>query len=151
MTYRDVIVENWIASGVDPDLLRLNRKAIDREVEKELRLWINNFIGSFRPENRLKTILECSSFMRTPALFSAPKRERLIGGLTVKIRANSEKDFRFLVSRKKQLCYRLLKIDPAAQFLSLYEPQGIQAITTVLATHETFLSRAHTVGGELHE
>ena len=56
MTYRDVIVENWLASGVDPDLLRLNPEAIDREVEKELRLWINNFINSFRPENRLKTI-----------------------------------------------------------------------------------------------
>ena len=149
MTYRDVIIENWIASGVDLDWLRLNPEVIDREVEKELRIWINNFIGSFRPENRLKTILERSSFMRTRGLFSAPKGERLIGGLTVKIRADSEKDFRFLVSRKKQLCYRLLKIDPAAQFLSLYESQGIQALTTTLSTHESFLSRAHAIEGAL--
>ena len=144
MTYRDVIVENWIASGIDLDWLRLNPEVIDREVEKELRLWINNFIGSFNPENRLKTILECSSFMRTPALFSAPRGERLVGGLTVGIRADSEKDFRFLVSRKKQLCYRLLKVDPEAKFLCLYESQAIEALTTVLLTRETFLSRAHT-------
>ncbi len=151
MTYRDAIIENWIASGIDPELMQLNPEVIDREVEKELQLWINSFISSFRPENRLKNILERSSFLRTPAIFSAPKEERVVTGLTVKIRSHNEKDFRFLVSRKKQLCYRLLKIDPAAQFLSLYESQGIQAITTVLATHETFLSRAHTVGGELHE
>jgi len=149
MTYRDAIIESWIVSGVDSGLLQLNPEAIDCEVQKQLRIWINNFIGSFRPENRLKTILERSSFMRTRGLFSAPKGERLIGGLTVKIRADSEKDFRFLVSRKKQLCYRLLKIDPAAQFLSLYEPQGIQAVTIIMATHETFLSRAHTVSGGL--
>jgi hypothetical protein len=144
MTYRDVIIENWIASGVDLDWLRLNPEVIDREVEKELRIWINNFIGSFRPENRLKTILKCSSFMRTPALFSAPLGERLVGGLTVGIRADSEKDFRFLVSKKKQLCYRLLKVDPEAKFLCLYESQAIEALTTVLSTRETFFSRAHT-------
>jgi len=144
MTYRDAIIENWIASGIDPELMQLNPEVIDREVEKELRLWINNFIGSFRPENRLRTILECSSFMRTPALFSSPQGQRLIGGLTVKIQADSEKDFRFLVSRKKQLCYRLLKVDPEAKFLCLYESQAIKALTTVLVTRETFLSRAHT-------
>ena len=149
MTYRDVIVENWIASSIDLDWLRLNAEVIDREVEKELRLWINNFIGSLRPENRLKAILESSSFMRTPAIFSAPQGKWLVGGLTVKLRANSEKDFRFLVTRKKQLCYRLLKIDPAAQFLSLYESQGIQAVTTILATHESFLSRVHAIEGVL--
>jgi hypothetical protein len=143
MTHRDAIIENWIASGIDPELMQLNPEVIDREVSKELRLWINNFIGSFRPENRLKTILECSSFMRAPALFSAPKEERVVTGLTVKIRSDNEKDFRFLVSKRKQLCYRLIKVDPAVKFLSLYEPQRIQAITTVRATHETFLSRAH--------
>ncbi|MDP8963230.1 MAG: hypothetical protein M3O33_04430 [Cyanobacteriota bacterium] len=147
MTYRDAIVENWIASGVDPDLLRLNPEAIDREVEKELQLWINSFISSFRPENRLKAILERSFFMRTPALFSAPKGERSIAGLTVKIRADNEKDFRFLVSRRKQLSYRLQKIDPAAKFLSLYEPQGIEALTTILSSGETLLSRTGK-GGE---
>ena len=144
MTYRDVIVENWIASGVDPDLPRLNRKAIDREVEKELRLWINNFIGSFRPENRLKTILECSSFMRTHSLFVAPQGQRLIGGLAVKIRPDTEKNRAFLISRRKQICYRLLKLDPAAKFLCLYDLEGIQALTTILSSHETFLSRTHT-------
>ena len=149
MTYRDVIVENWIANGVDPDLLCLNPEAIDRQVEKELRLWINNFIGSFRPENRLRATLERSSFRRIPAIFLAPLGERFVAGLTIKVRAASEKDLRFLVSRKKQLCYRLLRIDPVAQFISLYEPEGIQATTTIVATHETFLSRAHTVSGGL--
>lgn len=149
MTYRDVIVENWIASGVDPDLLRLNPEAIDREVEKELRIWINNFIGSFRPENRLKTILECSSFMRTPALFSAPKGERLVGGLTVKIRPDTEKHRAFLISRRKQICYRLLKLDPAAKFLCLYDLGGSEALTTILSSGETFPSRAHAIEGVL--
>jgi hypothetical protein len=93
--YRDPIIENWIASGIDPELIQLNPEAIDREVEKELRLWINNFIGSFRPENRLKTILECSSFMRTHSLFSSPQGQRVIGGLAVKIRPDTEKIVHF--------------------------------------------------------
>jgi len=149
VTYRDVIVENWIASGVDPDLPRLNRKAIDREVEKELRLWINNFIGSFRPENRLKTILECSSFMRTHSLFVAPQGQRLIGGLAVKIRPDTEKHRTFLISRRKQISYRLLKLDPAAKFLCLYDLEGIEALTAILSSGETFLSRAHAIEGAL--
>jgi hypothetical protein len=149
MTYWDAIIGNWIACGIDPQLIQLNSEAIDREVRKELRFWIDSFISSFRPESRLRATLERSSFIRTPALFSPSKGERLLGGLTVKIRADSEKDFRFLVSRNKQLCYRLLKIDPAAQFLSLYESQGIQALTTTLSTRESFLSRAHAIEGGL--
>jgi hypothetical protein len=144
MTYRDAIIENWIASGIDPELMQLNPEVIDREVEKELQLWINSFISSFRPENRLKNILERSSFLRTPALFSAPKEERVVTGLTVKIRSHNEKDFRFLVSKRKQLCYRLIKVDPAVKFLSLYESQGTEAVTTNLSTREIFLSRTHT-------
>ena len=149
MTYRDVIVENWIASGVDPDLPRLNRKAIDREVEKELRLWINNFIGSFRPENRLKSILKYSSFMRTHSLFSSPQGQRVIGGLAVKIRPDTEKHRTFLISRRKQISYRLLKLDPAAKFLCLYDLEGIEALTAILSSGETFLSRAHAIDGGL--
>ena len=144
MTYRDAIIEGWIASGVDPGLLQLNPEAIDCEVQKQLRIWINSFIGSFRPENRLRNTLERSCFMRVPALFSAPQGERFVAGLTIKIRAIDQKDFRFLVSRKKQLCYRLLKVDPAAKFLCLYDLEGIQALTTILSSHETFLSRTHT-------
>jgi hypothetical protein len=149
MTYRDLIIENWIASGVNPDLLRLNPEAIDYQVEKELRLWINNFIGSFRPENRLKTILECSSFIRTPTIFSAPQGQRLIGGLTVKIRPDTKKHRKFLISRRKQICYRLLKLDPAAKFLCLYDLEGIEALTAILSSGETFLSRAHAIEGAL--
>jgi hypothetical protein len=149
MTYRDAIIDNWIVCGVDPNLIQPNLKAIDCEVEKQLRIWINSFISSFRPENRLRATLERSSFMRVPSIFLAPQGERFVAGLTIKIRVDSEKDFRFLVSRNKQLCYRLLKIDPAAQFLSLYKSQGIQALTTTLSTHESFLSRAHAIEGAL--
>ena len=144
MTYRDAIIESWIVSGVDSGLLQLNPEAIDCEVQKQLRIWINSFISSFRPENRLRGTLERSYFMRVPALFSAPQGERFVAGLTIKIRAIDQKDFRFLVSRKKQLCYRLLKVDPAAKFLCLYDLEGIQALTTNLSSHETFLSRTHT-------
>jgi hypothetical protein len=144
MTYRDAIIENWIASGIDPELIQLNPEVIDREVQEELSVWISSFINSFRPENRLRATLERSSFMRLPALFSAPKEERFVAGLTVKIRSHNEKDFRFLVSKRKQLCYRLIKVDPAVKFLSLYESQGTEAVTTNLSTREIFLSRTHT-------
>jgi hypothetical protein len=40
MTYRDEIIKNWIASGADPQLIRLNPGAVEREAQRELRAWM---------------------------------------------------------------------------------------------------------------
>lgn len=140
MTYEDSIIQNWLASGVDPDLIRLNPEVVDRQVEQELRAWIDSFISSFRQSQLKTTLQERIWFRRCPSIVWNSSRS--LSGLSILLKPDSEKDFKFLVSKRKQVAYRVRKLDPEVKLFFLFEPGGREALTTVLPTGELVLSRA---------
>lgn len=149
MTYRDEILQKWIASKVDPELIRLNPGAVDREVQRELRAWIDNFIASFKASSRLTKVLESSLFLRCGGFFwNEPGRS--ISGVVVGIRSTNNKDCRFLPSKRKQLSYRIRQLDKEAKLLSICSKEGTEAVATILQTGEiilTSLPPVETKGG----
>jgi hypothetical protein len=139
MTYRDEIIKNWIASGADPQLIRLNPGAVEREAQRELRAWIDNFIASFKASSRLTKVLESALFLRCRGFFWN-EHGRSIGGLVVAIRPTNNQNCQFLLSKRKQLSYRIRQLDKEAKLLSICNIEGTKAITTVLQTGEIILT-----------
>lgn len=100
---------------------------------KLLEDWIKNFIFTFK-DSRLKTVLETCNYLRSSTTLG--NDERKISGLTVAIRPLSWDDFKFLVSKEKQLKYRIKKVDPEAEIFVVASPDMSVLAATILSTGE---------------
>lgn len=134
LTHIGAIERDWLDSGISPNLIHLNRQAVKAAAGQQLEVWIENFTNSFR-ESRLKRVLSNSTqFCRQPVKARLDDRE--ISGLTVELRSEDWRTFKYLASKVKTLRYRIEKIDPATKLLLVSDPHGEKAIGIIVQTGE---------------
>jgi hypothetical protein len=104
------------------------------EMEK-LSAWIRNFVFSFE-SGKLRSVLETARFLRRPAGAWQVNPFKVISGLAVVITSDSWKDYKLLVTKTKQLAYRIRKLDPEVDLLMLLSPDETIVEITIVTTLE---------------
>ncbi|WGV29093.1 hypothetical protein [Halotia branconii] len=102
--------------------------------------WITKFVYSFK-EGNFRRILETARFLRRLGGVWQANSLRVISGLAVVITCDTWKDYKQLVTKTKQLSYRIRKLDPQVDLLLLLSPDETITEVTVLATLESFAIR----------
>ncbi len=138
LTHIEAVEQDWLESGISPDLIRLNREAVKEVVSRQLQGWIEKFADSFR-DGRLKRVLSDSVwFCRQPC--KASFEERQIAGIVVEIRPQDRETCKYLISKLKTLRYRLKRLDPEVKLLLLSNPHGEKALGIIIETGEIVLA-----------
>ncbi|QFS51093.1 hypothetical protein [Nostoc sphaeroides] len=104
------------------------------EMEK-LSLWIRNFVFSFE-SGKLRSVLETARFLRRKSGAWQVNPFKLISGLAIVITCDSWKDYKLIVTKNKQLAYRIRKLDPEVDLLMLLSPDQTIVEITIVTTLE---------------
>jgi len=134
MTSPQIVKEDWLKSSILESLVEANTDAIVSEAKRLLHEWIAKFVYSFQ-SSRLRDTLENSYFLRENGELHTTSGVR--SGLAVIIRPRTLSEFKFLLSKSKQIRYRLLKRDPEVQFLLLTTPNLKHIAVTDVLTGQT--------------
>lgn len=140
LTHIEAVQKDWLESGIDPKVIKVNTEAAREVAGKQLQAWIENFISTFRNDSRLKQILSTSVWFSRRTC-KASLDDRQIAGLAVELRPETWESCKFLASKLKVLKYRLQKVDPEVKLLFLSDPEGGKALGIIIKTGEVIFAR----------
>lgn len=133
LTSAAMVRQDWLKSGLPESPVDANIDAIVEDAKRNLNAWIALFVGSFKA-GRLHETLANSYFLREHGELHTVAG--LQSGLAVTIRARSISEFKYLISKVKQIRYRLKTRDPVVTFLVLATPNLRFVAVTNIVTGE---------------